>query len=193
MWGPSASCGGRRLEHCQPPTATILISAPGWMTYCPRREPIDRGRRRRPSRPSGGIGRTSRSGCGPSWCRLLGCQYMRRISVPKRHTQRAVLPVPYPNRLVVAGADDPGELVVEEDSSDVVQMAVQGEQTSPGLVGPDLDLVVIASGDEEWLPPVSLCPLTAVPKVPPTCVLWKSTPRTGPSCSSNLSINVPMR
>jgi hypothetical protein len=72
------------------------------------------------------------------------------------HTEGAVLPVPYPNGLVVAGADNPGKLVVEEDGPDVVQMAVQGEETPAGLVGPDLDLVVVAAGDEEGLSRVSV-------------------------------------
>lgn len=41
--------------------------------------------------------------------------------------------------------------MVEEDGSYVVEMSVQGEQTSPRLVRPDLDLVVVASRDEEGL------------------------------------------
>lgn len=49
---------------------------------------------------------------------------------------------------VVGAAHDPRQLVVEEDSADVVQVAVQREQTPPGLVGPDLDLVIIAARDE---------------------------------------------
>lgn len=41
--------------------------------------------------------------------------------------------------------------MVEEDCTDVVQMAVQGEEAASSLIGPDLDLVVIAAGHEEWL------------------------------------------
>lgn len=62
--------------------------------------------------------------------------------------QTAVLPVPDTDRLVIGATQDPGELVVEEDSADVVQMSVQGEQTPAGLVGPDLDLVIVTAGDE---------------------------------------------
>ena len=40
---------------------------------------------------------------------------------------------------------------MEENGADVVQMTIQRKKTSPCLVGPDLDLVVIASGDEEGL------------------------------------------
>lgn len=68
-------------------------------------------------------------------------------------TQRPVLPVPYPNRLVVTRGDNPGELVVEEDGPDVVEMAVQGEQTAAGLVRPDLDLVVVTARYKQGLPP----------------------------------------
>ena len=113
---------------------------------------------KRPSPPLGGTGHTWRSGCGRSWCRLLACQRMHRILSWELLTQRAVLPIPYPNRLVVAGADDPRELVVEEDGSDVVQVAVECEQASSSLVGPNLDLVVVAPGHEERLPCVSRHP-----------------------------------
>ena len=41
--------------------------------------------------------------------------------------------------------------MVEEYRADVVEMAIEGEQTSPCLIRPDLDLVVITTGDEEWL------------------------------------------
>lgn len=41
--------------------------------------------------------------------------------------------------------------MVEEDGSDIVKMAVEGEQAAPGLVGPDLDLVVVTARDEERL------------------------------------------
>lgn len=41
--------------------------------------------------------------------------------------------------------------MVEEHGSDIVQMAVESKETSPGLVRPDLDLVVVASRNEERL------------------------------------------
>ena len=77
------------------------------------------------------------------------------VVVVARHgaQQGAVLPVPYPDGLVVAGADDPGELVVEEDGADIVEMAVQSEEATAGLVRPDLDLVVVTARDEKGLSP----------------------------------------
>jgi hypothetical protein len=41
--------------------------------------------------------------------------------------------------------------VVEENGSDIVEVAIQGEEASSCLVGPDLDLVVVAATDEEGL------------------------------------------
>lgn len=41
--------------------------------------------------------------------------------------------------------------MVEENGSDVVEMAVEGEKASSSLVGPDLDLVIVASRNEERL------------------------------------------
>lgn len=38
--------------------------------------------------------------------------------------QGAVLPVPYPNGLVVTGTDDPRKLVVEEDGADIVEVPI---------------------------------------------------------------------
>ena len=38
--------------------------------------------------------------------------------------------------------------MVEEDGSDIVQVTVQCQEATPRLVRPDLDLVVIAAGDE---------------------------------------------
>jgi len=49
---------------------------------------------------------------------------------------------------IVGAADYPRQFVVEEDGSNIVQVAVEGEQTAPGLIGPDLDLVVITTGDK---------------------------------------------
>lgn len=41
--------------------------------------------------------------------------------------------------------------MVEKDSAHVVEMAIEGEQASPRLIRPDLDLVVIPSRHEKWL------------------------------------------
>ena len=41
--------------------------------------------------------------------------------------------------------------MVEEDRSDIIQMPIERKKTSPGLIRPHLDLVVVTSGDEEWL------------------------------------------
>jgi hypothetical protein len=41
--------------------------------------------------------------------------------------------------------------MVEKHRSNVVQMAVEGEETAPSGEGPDFDLVVVSSGYEERL------------------------------------------
>ena len=41
--------------------------------------------------------------------------------------------------------------MVEEYSPNVIQMAIEGEETSSALIRPDLDLVVITPGHEERL------------------------------------------
>ena len=41
--------------------------------------------------------------------------------------------------------------MMEEHGSNIVEVAVEGEKTSPGLVGPNFDLVVVASGNEQRL------------------------------------------
>jgi len=41
--------------------------------------------------------------------------------------------------------------VVKEDCADVIQMAVQGEETSARLVRPHLNLVVVTTRHEKWL------------------------------------------
>lgn len=68
-----------------------------------------------------------------------------------RRTQRAILPVPDANGLVVRGRNDPGKLVVEEDGADIVEMAIEGEEAATSLKRPDLDLVVITTRHEEGL------------------------------------------
>ena len=46
----------------------------------------------------------------------------------------ARLPVPDSDGLIVGGGEDPGMFVVEVDGTDVVEMAVKGEETAPRLV-----------------------------------------------------------
>jgi hypothetical protein len=41
--------------------------------------------------------------------------------------------------------------MVEEDGSDVVEMAAEGEEAAAGLQRPDLDLVIVTAGNEERL------------------------------------------
>lgn len=73
------------------------------------------------------------------------------MRVGSGRTQGAILPVPYPDGLVIRRRQDPWQLMVEEYGPDIVQVAVQREQTSPSLVRPDLDLVVVTARDEEGL------------------------------------------
>jgi hypothetical protein len=40
---------------------------------------------------------------------------------------------------------------MEEDGSDVVEMAVKGEEASSSLVRPDFDLIVVTARDEKRL------------------------------------------
>lgn len=58
---------------------------------------------------------------------------------------RTILPVPDADGLVVRCGYNPRALMVEVDSSDVVEMAVECENASSEFVIPDLDLVVIAA------------------------------------------------
>lgn len=46
--------------------------------------------------------------------------------------------------------------MMEENCSDVVEMSVESEEASSRLVGPDLDLVVVAARDEEGLSSVEV-------------------------------------
>lgn len=66
-------------------------------------------------------------------------------------TQRSVLPIPYPYCLVVRARQNPGQLVVEENRANIVQMAIEGEEAPPTLVRPDFDLVVIPPRYEQRL------------------------------------------
>ena len=58
------------------------------------------------------------------------------VVIMTRHgtNQRSVLPVPYADGLVVGATHDPRQLVVEEDGANIIEMAVQREQASPGLI-----------------------------------------------------------
>lgn len=46
--------------------------------------------------------------------------------------------------------------MVEEHRSHVVQVTVQGEEAAPGLVRPNLDLVIVTPGHEQWLSTVKI-------------------------------------
>ena len=101
----------------------------------------------------------------------LGAHHV--VVVPRQHADALPgLPVPDPDCLIVTGRQDPGIFVMEHRGSDVVKMTQQGEDTTSLLVVTHFDLVVIP------------------PDTNRGCCLWKSTPRTGPSCSSNLSRRV---
>jgi hypothetical protein len=41
--------------------------------------------------------------------------------------------------------------MMEEDGSDVIEMTVKGEKAAPGLIRPDLDLVIVTARDEKRL------------------------------------------
>jgi len=53
------------------------------------------------------------------------------------------LPVPDADGLVVAGADNPGVLVVELDDADVVEVSEESEEAHVELVVSYLNLVII--------------------------------------------------
>lgn len=55
-----------------------------------------------------------------------------RVMVVASHgaDERSILPIPYPDSLIVGAGNDPWELVVEEDGAYVVEMAVESKQTS---------------------------------------------------------------
>ena len=62
-----------------------------------------------------------------------------------------ILPVPNAHRLVIAGADDPGELHVELHRAYVVHMPLQSEHALLHLIVPHFDQVVITSRYKHWL------------------------------------------
>lgn len=68
-----------------------------------------------------------------------------------QHTQATVLPVPDSNGLIIGGGQNPRKLVVEEDGSHVVEMAVECEEASPSLIRPDFDLVIVTTRYKERL------------------------------------------
>ena len=41
--------------------------------------------------------------------------------------------------------------MMEEDGSNIIEMAIEGEEASSGLVRPDFDLVVVTARDEKRL------------------------------------------
>ena len=62
-----------------------------------------------------------------------------------------VLPVPDADSLIVAGGDNPGQVVMELHSADVVNVTVECEHTLFGLVAPNLNQVVVTSGNKHRL------------------------------------------
>ena len=63
----------------------------------------------------------------------------------------SVLPIPYPDGLIIRTGQDPWQLVVEKYCSYVVQVPIEGKKATSGLVGPDFDLVIIPTRYEERL------------------------------------------
>lgn len=61
------------------------------------------------------------------------------------------LPIPDSDGLIVGGRENPRMLAMKRDRSNVIQMTMQGEQTSPLFVVPDLDLIIISTRDEKRL------------------------------------------
>lgn len=80
----------------------------------------------------------------------LGAHYV--VIVPSQYTNAsATLPVPDADGLIVRSAEDPGILLMEHSGPDVIQMTQQGEDASSLLVVPNLDLVIVAAGNEQRL------------------------------------------
>ena len=61
------------------------------------------------------------------------------------------MPIPYSYGLVIGAGKDPWELVVKENRSDIVQVAIQGKETPPGLIRPDFDFVIISTRNKKRL------------------------------------------
>lgn len=80
----------------------------------------------------------------------LGAHYV--VIVPGQHANAsATLPVPDSDGLIVRSAEDPGILLMEHSGPDVIEMTQQGEDASTLLVVPNLDLVIVAPGNEQRL------------------------------------------
>jgi hypothetical protein len=125
---------------------------------------------------------------------LLFCQFHMRMVSVKPNTLAELAGASDHAQLTVIGATQyPGQLVVKEYSADIIQVATQREETSPRLVRPDLDLVVVAARHEAAIISVYQSCACGFGGAHSGWVLWKSMPRTGPSCSSNRSMRVPMR
>lgn len=73
------------------------------------------------------------------------------VVTSESHKALARLPIPNPDHLVIRGRENPRSLSVELNSTDVVEMAKEGEHTASALVVPHLDLVVISTTHEQGL------------------------------------------
>jgi hypothetical protein len=66
-------------------------------------------------------------------------------------TQSSVLPIPYPDGLVIGARQNPWQLMMKEDSPNIVQMSCQGKQTPLRVVIPNFDLIIVTTGYEHRL------------------------------------------
>lgn len=69
----------------------------------------------------------------------------------KNRDLATVLPVPDSDGLVVTGGNNPGQVVVELDSANVVNVPVEREHAFLRLVAPNLDQVIVTSGYKHGL------------------------------------------
>ena len=73
--------------------------------------------------------------------------------VARQHTQTtSFVKIPQPQSLVITRGQNPGKLSsigVEFHRTDVIQVPQKGEEATPKLVIPNLDLVIITAGDDE--------------------------------------------
>jgi hypothetical protein len=77
------------------------------------------------------------------------CAHSVVIVTRHRANERPILPIPYPYRLVVGTRYNPGQLVVEEHGSNIVEMSIQREETPPCLIRPYFDFVIISTGNKQ--------------------------------------------
>ena len=104
------------------------------------------------SRHAGEIERTLCSGYAPSLCILNKHVSLQCVVYMERSlTERSILPIPDPYGLVIRAGQYPWQFMVKEDCAYIVQVAIEGKETSPALVRPDLDFVIIPTRDEEGL------------------------------------------